>query len=809
MCIGRNGMILYKKDEMDTTTLFNLCWDHSDNLLLLLADDFLVKRINPAAENLLGWKPTEVLNKDISVIFQEQSMQPFILKNTSINENSTVLFHNNQKLKINWTIIPTHNTNDKTNLIFIIGKKEIQPIDEQFEILQLENVVKFAPGFLYWKNNDSVYLGCNDEFARLAGLNSRDDVKGKTDFDLIWKERAELYVKIDKAVIESGVAQLDYEEVITLSNNKTITAITNKVPMRNSKGEVIGILGITTDITHQKEVELALSAAKETAEVANQAKSDFIANISHDIRTPLSGIVGMSKLLEEAALSDKERQYARWVNDSGNQLLELLNGVLDVVSADHVKESELHEETFDLYNTIQSIGKLELPALEAKHIKFKVDIEEGVPRYIISDKIKIHRILLNLLGNAIKFTQAGYVKIGVRQLARHKNNVKLEISVEDTGIGIPEEALPHLFDRFFKVNPAYKGIYRGHGLGLHIAQKYVSFLNGDIHVESEVGKGTRFYFTLTLKPGVKPEQKHDDVIESTLPPTLLSPAHEERSPLGNNIVNENTSLPHLLLVEDNNIALRLLETLTNQHGCRFTSATNGEDALELAKHTDFDLIITDVGLPGISGIELTQAIREWEKRVGKKSRSIVGLTAHALQEADTPCLRAGMNKVFQKPIRPEQIELLIKQFIQSSPAAVEPEPAKVTSGLGLDLPDTEEQLFQLEAFPVLDIDSGIQSLGSKEFLIEILGQLIQDEFPKEIIALEAAFRDKNWSLMEKIAHKLKGGALYCGTVKLKQACQYLERYQKAGHSSQLNELALQLFSVIEETRQAVTAWLNQ
>jgi PAS domain S-box-containing protein len=792
-------MKLYDKGEMNYKNLFNLCWEHSDNLLLLLNDELIIQRINSTAEKLLGWEPSEVLNKNISIIFQEHSIQPFIIKNTTIDENSTFLFCNDKKLKITWTILPIYDDKNKMDLIFIIGKKEIQPIDEQLEMVQLENVVKFAPGFLYWKNNDSVYQGCNDEFARLAGLKNRAEVKGKTDFDLIWKDGAELYVEIDKGVVESGVARLDHVEIIAVSNSKTITAITNKVPMRDSNGNVIGILGITTDITHQKEVELALNAAKELAEVANQAKSDFIANMSHDIRTPLSGIVGMSKLLEESALSSQERQYAQWVNESGNQLLELLNGVLDVISADTVREDDLNEKTFDLYKTIQSIKQLELPAIQTKQIEFKIEINEQVPRYVVSDKTKFHRILLNLLGNAIKFTNKGYVMIAVKPLGFNENSVQLEIRVEDTGIGIPDDVLAHLFDRFFRVNPSYKGIYRGHGLGLHIAQKYASLLKGDITVQSQVGKGTQFYFTLWLKLGDTPE----NVVELNKISVPHAPSQAKKPANILHDMADDATQPHLLLVEDNAIALRLLETLCTQYGCRFTSAVDGEQAFDLVKSTAFDLIVTDFGLPGISGVELTYAIREWETSLNKPATAIIGLTAHGLQEAGSPGMRAGMNKILQKPIRPETMQMLIEEFINLKDPIIENAPI----GLGLDLPNTEAQLFQLEAYPLLDTVNGIQCLGSEAVLKELLSQMI-NEFPKDEIALKEAYSEKDWILIEKIAHKIKGGAVYCGTIKLKYACQYVERYQKAGHTRQLNKLYLQLLHVIAETKGAIGDWLG-
>jgi len=305
------------------------------------------------------------------------------------------------------------------SLLQSLSDNETEMANVQLELLQFNNVVKYAPGLLYWKDVNSVYQGCNDEFARWAGLQSRRDVKGKTDFELIWKERAKLYVEVDKQVIESGVAKLNHVEVITLSNNKTITAITNKVPMLDNNGQIIGVLGITTDITHQKEIELALSVAKELAEVANHAKTEFIANMGHDIRTPLCGVVIMSQLLIDTLQNPEQKKYAEWLNKSGGQLLVLLNGILDIVSADHINENDLRIQPFDLRQCINDIIELERPITYMKQLDLRVAIDESIPRYINCDRTKLHRIILNLLGNAIKFTDKGYVLQAFRHFLRN------------------------------------------------------------------------------------------------------------------------------------------------------------------------------------------------------------------------------------------------------------------------------------------------------------------------------------------------------------------------------------------------------
>ncbi len=806
-----------ENNEFDYKKLFDLSIEHTDNLYLILSADLVVKNINSIAEKVLGWKKEDVCNNSISRIFQDRSTQPFITKNYQLNvdDNITYVFNENKKTKITWKIIPTNILDKKNNPILIIGKIEPEVDNEQLEILQLENAVKYAPGFFYWKDLNGVYQGCNDEFARLAGLESRSQVKGKTDFDLIWKDSAELYVDVDKEVMNSGIAKLNHEEVITVSNNKVITAITNKVPMLDNKNQIIGVLGITTDITHQKDVEFALSIAKKDAEIANKAKTEFIANMSHDIRTPLTGIVGMSDLLKEEAQTLEQKQYALWIYESGSQLLSLLNGILDVVSAEHVNENDIHGETFDLHNCIQDIAHLVLPTTKLKGIELRIDIADSVPKYVVTDRAKLHRILLNLVGNAIKFTQKGYVTIHVNSMSAEHQQAQLHFAVEDTGIGIPPNLQDKIFDRFSRVSHSYRGLYKGHGVGLHIAQSYVKLLSGDISLTSKEGVGTTFYFNLTVKVG-----PCDDVTFETMVPSHEDPTNGRvevgsQQELKATITREGggKDAPYLLLVEDNVVALHIIESLASKAGYRFMSANDGELALKLAQSTEFDLIITDVGLPGISGHEFTRCLRDWEMCSNKKSVPIIGLTAHGKAQGTKDCLQSGMNDAYTKPINLSLLQSIVKQYI-SLPIEDQPNKEHVhkvlnTGQLGLDLPEQEKQLFELDKFPLLDINSAVESLGNEAMLHDILSLMANKEIPSDLLNMQKIYIDKDWDGIEKLAHKMKGGTLYCGTTRMKYACQYLERYRKAGHASKLEKLYQQLIQVTQETKQSITQWLQK
>ncbi len=263
----------------------------------------------------------------------------------------------------------------------------------------------------------------------------------------------ELYRQDDKEIMETGLPKLNYEEVQVQPNGTEKVVLVSKVPFYNEKKEIIGILGIYTDITSKKEQEKLLRQAKEAAEALNNAKTDFIANMSHDIRTPLSGIVGMSQLLMTELTNLKFKQYAQWIQDSGQQLLGLLNGILDVVFVEQMNERDLHIGPFDIKGCIDDIIQLEKPSIQLKNLELRMNIHEDIPSFVYTDGTKLHRVLLNLIGNAVKFTQSGYVSITIYPVAKSEHEVTLHFSIKDTGIGIPILLQEKIFERFYRVTP--------------------------------------------------------------------------------------------------------------------------------------------------------------------------------------------------------------------------------------------------------------------------------------------------------------------------------------------------------------------
>ncbi|MBI2787016.1 MAG: response regulator [Legionella longbeachae] len=527
-------------------------------------------------------------------------------------------------------------------------KSDLQDLHDYYE-----SIIAFMPGHVYWLDRNNVFLGCNDAQAKSARLKSRKEIVGKTNYDMPWKDQAEELNKLNTLVMDTGVAHTA-EEYAVMANGMGIY-YSQKVPLRNHRNEIVGVLGISLDITERKKMEVALRRIKENAEVANQAKTEFIANMSHDFHTPLSGIVGMSKLLEEKAQDPERKQYARWIHESGEQLLELLNGVMEIVASDSLKESDVHEEMFELLKNIQDIAHLVQPSLQMKNIQLKIEIDERTPNCIITDGTKLHRVLLNLLGNAIKFTDNGVVTIKIEVLHRENHYAQLRFSIIDTGIGIAQELQSKIFDRFFRAAPSYKSKQTGYGVGLHTAQKYLSLLGGEIHLESELGKGSTFSFTLTFKEFYKESYSINHLSTDT----------EFSSNSPNTKVHSSSYSPLILLVEDNILSLHILETLVDQAAYHYYSAIDGEHALELIETNDFDLIITSVNLSNPSAKELILRTRDMENQKHKKAIPIIGVSSNALGDTENECLRSGMNKVLTKPIRLEVLLELVNELPQS------------------------------------------------------------------------------------------------------------------------------------------------
>lgn len=779
--------------------------DYSKELIIGTDNQYTISLVNNSFVNFFNVTKEELLGKNLRDLYKKFGLKQLFLPEKSsleselINKFETKYYIDSQDFLVAWMMIAI-NISNRQYFVFK-GEDLTNSKIMQEKIDMLDNIIRYAPDMIYWKDKNSVHLGCNEQFAIAAGFRDRSEVIGKTDSDFPWHGQAEKYREDDINVIASGKPRLNVEDFMPYDNGKQATVITNKVPLRDLNGDIIGVLGIATDITKQKNVEQALSLAKEAAESANHAKIEFIANMSHDIRTPLTGVVGMSKILEEAIVDPKYKNYARWLGESGVQLLKMLNEVLDVVSADNLQEIDKELEVFNIKKMLNDIIELEQPSTQLKGLQLIANFDKNIPTFVVGDYTKLHRILLNLLGNAIKFTQHGHVRIDITLQKKYETKVVVRFVVSDTGIGIPKELQAKVFDRFFRITPSYKGVYSGSGIGLHIAQSYAHLLGSNIQLVSEVGTGANFYFDIVL-----------EIAEKDICISKDDNYAEEKFALDLGFMNSQNvadDAPLVLLVEDNNIARLMLERLVNQAGYRYKSVIDGESAFELVKKQNFALIITDLGLPGISGIDLTKKIRELEQIQQKAAVPIIGLTAHADPKIKKNCVNAGMTDTYTKPMSYAILDNIKFKYVLVAEVKNENKEQRVAN-LRLDLLNTEQELFDLEKIAVLDTEKALSTIGNNMTLLRsILLSMLNDELPNDILEIKNLHAKGDWSGVEKIAHRLKGGVVYCGADRLAFACQYLERYKKSGLTAMLEKLYQQLLVAADETLCAIREWLER
>jgi two-component system aerobic respiration control sensor histidine kinase ArcB len=368
----------------------------------------------------------------------------------------------------------------------------IKKLEEK--IHQLEDVIALLPGSVYWMDKNGFYQGCNNVQAAFLQFSSPKQIVGKTNKELIPLD----YIAIDKTnvkVMASG--QLLVTEETAMISGIVVTYLSHKVPLRDQEGNVIGLLGVSFDITERKQMEKDLQDAKEKAEIANQTKTEFIRNMEHDIRTPLSGIISVTNYLKSKEVEDQNKELLNDIEVASNELLAYLNSILEFSHINTGGMPILLKE-FNLREVVSSVIVMELPASKYRKIDLLVDYPESYPTIVIGDKFRTHRALLNLASNAIKFTESGHVKIVINMNNDEKNGTMLAISVEDTGIGITRDHQDSIFDQFTRCDPSNRGIYKGTGLGLRIVKQFMDELGGTITLITQPEEGSTFTLTMPI-----------------------------------------------------------------------------------------------------------------------------------------------------------------------------------------------------------------------------------------------------------------------------------------------------------------------
>jgi PAS domain S-box-containing protein len=635
---------------------------------------------------------------------------------------------------------------------------------------QLRLIADAAPIGIFQTDADNRYSYTNPRWSEITGIPAESAVGQTWDAMIDPEERARLRAELPAG--NENWSELCHRFELRQHTAAARFAIITSRSMRDAQGGIAGWVGTLADITAEVGAEAAMADARDKANEASRLKSNFLANMSHEIRTPMNGVIGMTELLLQTELDPRQRAYAQTVRDSGEALLTVLNDILDFSKVE-AGMLQIDDVEFDLLATVNGVVDLLAASAATKGIVLTTDVAHSAPATVCGDSGRVRQILINLVGNAIKFTETGEVTIRLIGPEDADTDSVVRFEITDTGVGIPSDKLATIFHPFVQADTSTSRKYGGTGLGLAISSQLAALMGGDCGVASEVGRGSTFWLTVPFRAGLP--QRDDGPSRDTpraaaeqrarvgagaAPPAEIV----ESEPVARPRSAQDGSAGLILLAEDNPVNQRVAQAMLESLGYRVDLAPDGAHAIEAATLTRYEAILMDCQMPVVDGYTAAAKIRCL--RGGEDAPPIIALTASALVSDERRCLTAGMDDYLTKPLGLKALAAVLERWIPtgsaSTPAAGSPEPLAADAGAGRQVRDPQ-------------IVERLERLGEAtgEDLLGQLAALFSTEADAQVAALQLALADADAATVSRSAHTLSGASANIGATDLARLCSAL------------------------------------
>lgn len=712
-----HNQILLEQSEERNRSIMN----SSLNAIITIDKKGNITFWNTQAEVIFGWKKEEVLGKTLTeTIIPKQhheghnkGMKHYLAtgEGPALNKNIELPAVNRkgEEFPIEIAIIPLELNGESFFCSFIqdISERKNAENKLKFQEEKYRNIISNMNLGLIEVDNDEIIQFANQSFAAMSGYNL-EELMGKNPSEIfVFGENFDK-MQHKKELRAQGISDV-YQIPIRDRRGDLKWWAVSGAPNYDDQGNLVGSVGIHLDITEQKQLEIELNKQKQKAEDASKAKEVFLANMSHEIRTPLNAIIGFLRELAKQELTELQKKYIDNSTIASRHLLAILNNVLDI-SKIEAGEMELEKEDFAFAESIDKVIKVLQPLAIQKGLRLNANIEKMTFPVFNADSLRIEQILFNLVGNSIKFTNKGKIDLKCEVLIDRPTIQKILIKITDTGIGMDKSYVETIFKKFSQEDKAVTRKFGGTGLGMAITKELIGLMHGEITIESKKGKGTTFNIILPLEKG------NPDKIKEI-----------------NKETNEDISGLSILLVEDNKMNRMVLQNSMQYFNCEVTEAENGLEALELLKKNTYDIILMDIQMPEMDGIEATKIIRN----EFKLNTPIIALTANAFKTEIDNCKKAGMDDYVTKPFD----EYLLIETI----AKLTVNRAKNTAHLPTDT--TEEIIYNLSILRNL-------SRGNIDFVQKMI-RIFIEQTSKIMQEIEVAIHEEDYDVVSRLIHKIK------------------------------------------------------